>query len=165
MVLFNNRYISSYKIIFLLIDTALLVGAVAMGYYIRFLAGGYPISLELFSVHALFFAFVFQISLHYFELYDLKIIRDGSKFGFRFIQSLAVTVILLMITYYLFPYLTLRMCKYSIYQNIEIMKKPVMHESIFCLPLMPPLSLLRTELDAHVLSGLYLQSFLRTPLL
>ena len=55
----------------------------------------------------LFFAFVFQLSLYYFELYGLKIIRDGSKFSLRFIQSVAATLTVLMITYYMFPVLYL----------------------------------------------------------
>ncbi|MFX0116853.1 MAG: nucleoside-diphosphate sugar epimerase/dehydratase [Candidatus Hodarchaeota archaeon] len=106
MILFNNRYISNYKLIFLLIDTALLVGAIALGYYLRFLGGIYPINLDRFLFQAFFFTFVFQLSLYYFELYELKIIRDGSKFCFRLAQSVTAAIIVLMIASYMFPILT-----------------------------------------------------------
>jgi FlaA1/EpsC-like NDP-sugar epimerase len=50
---------------------------------------------------------VFQTFLYYFELYDLKIIRDSSRFGRRFVQSIAATLALLMIAYYVLPFLHL----------------------------------------------------------
>jgi FlaA1/EpsC-like NDP-sugar epimerase len=107
MILFNNRYISKYKILILVIDTGLLLGAVAIGNFLRF---GWKEPLELFRYflpRGVFFGLVFQISLYYFELYDLKTIRDASKFGPRFIQSIAVTLIVLMTSYYILPNLYL----------------------------------------------------------
>ena len=105
MILFNNRYISNYKIIFIVIDTALLVGSVAMGRHLRLGWNGYSELLQHILTRGLFFVLVFQISLYYFELYELKIIRDGSKFGPRFIQSIAATLTVLMISYYMLPVL------------------------------------------------------------
>ena len=99
MVFFNNRYISSYRIIFFLVDTTLLVGAVALGYYIRFLGGIYPIALKYILARGVCFA--------YFELYELKIIRQSAKFVFRFLQSVAGSFVVLMIVYYVFPELTI----------------------------------------------------------
>jgi len=107
MILFNNRYISNYKILFIAIDTALLLGSVAMGRYLRLGWYGYSELLQHILTRAFFFIIVFQISLYYFELYDLRIIRDGPKFGSRFIQSLAATLIVLMISYYMLPNLSL----------------------------------------------------------
>ena len=107
MILFNNRYISTYRIIFFVVDTFLLLGAVIMGYYLRFGWSGYPPLSQHLLIRGFFFTFIFQISLYYFELYDLKIIRDGSRFSPRFVQSVTATVLLLMITYYIFPILYL----------------------------------------------------------
>lgn len=107
MVLFNNRYISTYRIMFFLVDTLILLGSAIIGHFLRFGWTEYPIILHHLLDRGLFFAFVFQISLYYFELYDLKIIRDGSKFGPRFVQSCAVTLIVLMIAYYMLPFLYL----------------------------------------------------------
>lgn len=107
MIFFNNRYISSYRIIFFLVDTFLLLGAVITGYYLRFGWSGYPSFSQHLLIRGFFFAFTFQVSLYYFELYDYKIIRDGSKFSRRFIQSVAATLTVLMITYYMVPTLYL----------------------------------------------------------
>jgi FlaA1/EpsC-like NDP-sugar epimerase len=106
MILFKNRYISTYRIIFFAVDTALLLGAVPLGYYLWFMGKEFYVTLQELSIRSFFFTFVLQLSLYYFELYDLKIIRDHSKSGYRLIQSMAVAVILLMIAYYAFPLLT-----------------------------------------------------------
>jgi len=107
MILFNNRYISTYRIIFLTVDTLLILGAVAVGYYLRFGWRGYPDLLYHLLHRGLFFASVFQISLYYFELYELKVIGNRSKFGLRFVQSLAAMLTVLMIAYYMLPILFL----------------------------------------------------------
>lgn len=106
MIRFNNRYISAYRILFLAVDTALLLGAVPLGYYLRFIGEGYYVTVQEIFIRSFFFAIVLQLSLYYFELYELKVIRDGSKFGYRLVQSMAVAVILLLIAYYAFPILT-----------------------------------------------------------
>jgi FlaA1/EpsC-like NDP-sugar epimerase len=88
---------------FFLVDALLLLGAVAIGYCLRFGWSGYLKLLNHLLARGLFFTLVFQISLYYFELYELKIIRDHSKFGLRFVQSITATLIVLMISYYVFP--------------------------------------------------------------
>jgi FlaA1/EpsC-like NDP-sugar epimerase len=107
MILFNNRYISAYRIIFFLVDTALLLGAAAIGYSLRFGWDEYSIMVQFLLIRSLFFAFVFQVSFYYFELYELKIIRESWKFGSRFVQSIAATLTALMISYYMIPNLYL----------------------------------------------------------
>jgi FlaA1/EpsC-like NDP-sugar epimerase len=107
MVLFNNRYISSYRIILFLADAVLLLGSTIAGYYLRFGVEEVSALLRHVVLRGLFFTFVFQISLYYFDLYDFKIIRNPSKFGPRFLQSIAATLAILMISYYLIPYLYL----------------------------------------------------------
>jgi hypothetical protein len=85
----------------------MLLGAAVAGYYLRFGGKEYAAMVRYLSIRAFFFTFVFQLSLYYFELYDLKIIRDSSKFGPRFIQSIAATLVVLMISYYMLPTLNL----------------------------------------------------------
>jgi FlaA1/EpsC-like NDP-sugar epimerase len=107
MIRLNNRYISIYRIVFLLVDTLLLLAAAAAGHYLRFGWRGYLWLLINLLDRGLFFALVFQISFYYFELYELKVIRDHSKFSLRFIQSVAAALTILMITYYMLPALFL----------------------------------------------------------
>jgi len=92
---------------FFLVDTLLLLGAIAIGYYLRFGWNGYLTLLNHLLERGLFFTLVFQISLYYFELYELKNIRDRSKFGLRFVQSISATLLVLVISYYVFPHLYL----------------------------------------------------------
>jgi len=54
-----------------------------------------------------FFTFAFQLSLYYFELYDLKVIQHVSKLAPRLAQSVAATLAGLTITYYMLPFLYL----------------------------------------------------------
>ena len=74
-----------------------------MAYYLRFPETEYPIILQRLLIRGIFFTFVIQLSFYYFELYDLKIIRDFSRFRIRFAQSIAGAIIVLMIAYYIFP--------------------------------------------------------------
>lgn len=107
MFYFNNRYISPYRILFVLVDTTLILGAVAIGTYLRFWIDEFYIVLPYFVARGFVFAFVFQMSLYYFELYDFKIIRDPASFSYCFAQSVATTIIVLTVLYYIFPILTL----------------------------------------------------------
>lgn len=92
---------------FFLVDTLLLLGAAAIGYYLRFGLNEYSFLVKHLLNRGLFFAFLFQTSLYYFELYELKIIRDSSKFNRRFLQSVTSTLVVLMIAYYMLPFLYL----------------------------------------------------------
>ncbi|MFX0200783.1 MAG: nucleoside-diphosphate sugar epimerase/dehydratase [Candidatus Hodarchaeota archaeon] len=90
-----------------MVDISLVLGSVVAGYYLRFGWDGYPRLLHHVLARGFFFVLVFQISLYYFELYELKIIGRTSKFSFRFVQSIAATLAVLMISYYMFPNLYL----------------------------------------------------------
>jgi FlaA1/EpsC-like NDP-sugar epimerase len=107
MIRFNNRYISHYRIIFIIIDSVLLAAAVGLAHYLRFLIEAFPITLMQLLVRGAFFVSVFQLILYAFELYDLRILKNGSKLTSRFVQSVATATIALMIAYYIFPTLTL----------------------------------------------------------
>jgi FlaA1/EpsC-like NDP-sugar epimerase len=92
---------------FLLGDTAVLLGAVALGYYLRFLIEPFYVNLSHILGRGFFFVSVFQIGLYYFELYDLKILRNSSTVISRLAQAVAAALIVLGIAYYIFPMLTL----------------------------------------------------------
>ena len=103
MIRFNNRYISIYRILIFSVDTLILLGAAVIGYFLRFGWKEFSVMVEYLTIRALFFVFVFQLSLYYFELYELKVIRDSSQYGPRFIQSIAGALMALMTFCYLFP--------------------------------------------------------------
>ena len=107
MIRLNNLYISPYKIMLFFVDTLLLLGAAAIGYYLRFGLQEHSFLVNHLLNRGLFFAFVFQASLYYFKLYELKTIRDRSKFSRCFSGSVTLTLVALMISYYIFPFLYL----------------------------------------------------------
>ena len=77
-----------------------------LGAYLRFL--GHPTSFyhfEYLILKALLIVACVQLSLYYFDLYDLKIFRRNIELGIRLLQSLGVSSILLAALYYLFPLL------------------------------------------------------------
>lgn len=103
MIRFTNRYISTYRLMFFLIDSLLLLGAVAGGYLLRLGWNGYVAFSRHLSNRGLFFVIVFQVSLYYFEMYELKTIRDAQRFSLRFAQSMLVAIIVLIIAAYVHP--------------------------------------------------------------
>jgi sugar transferase (PEP-CTERM system associated) len=79
---------------------------VILGAYMRFL--GDPISFyayEYLILKTLLIVGCVQLSLYYFDLYDLKVFRSNIELGIRLLQSLGVSSILLAALYYLFPFL------------------------------------------------------------
>jgi sugar transferase (PEP-CTERM system associated) len=101
-----DQYIPIRKIAFFFLESLFIGGMVILGAYLRFL--GHPASFyhyEYFILKALLIVACVQLSLYYFDLYDLKIFRRNIELGIRLLQSLGVSSILLASLYYLFPLL------------------------------------------------------------
>jgi sugar transferase (PEP-CTERM system associated) len=101
-----DQYIPIRKIAFFFLESAFIGGMVILGAYLRFL--GDPISFyayEYLILKALLIVAGVQLSLYYFDLYDLKVFRSNIELGIRLLQSLGVSSILLAALYYLFPFL------------------------------------------------------------
>jgi len=101
-----NQYVPLRKLTFILLETVFIMGMVILGAFLRFL--GDPTSLsnyEYLFLKALLIVTTVQLSLYYFDLYDLKIFRSNVELAIRLLQSLGVSSILLAILYYLFPIL------------------------------------------------------------
>jgi sugar transferase (PEP-CTERM system associated) len=99
-----DQYIPIRKVAFFFLESAFITGMVILGAYLRFL--GDPISFyayEYLILKALLIVACVQLSLYYFDLYDLKIFRSNKELGIRLLQSLGVSSILLAVLYYLFP--------------------------------------------------------------
>lgn len=99
-------YIPIRKIAFFFLESAFIAGIVILGTYLRFL--GDPISpypYEYLILKVLLIVACVQLSLYYFDLYDLKVYRSNIELGIRLLQSLGVSSIFLAFLYYLFPFL------------------------------------------------------------
>lgn len=82
------------------------MGMVILGAYLRFFGDLISFShYEYLMQKALLITASVQLSLYYFDLYDLKIFRRNFELAIRLLQSLGVSSILLAILYYLFPFL------------------------------------------------------------
>jgi len=101
-----DQYIPVRKIAFFFLESVFIGGMVILGAYVRFL--GYPAGFyhyEYLILKALVIVACVQLSLYYFDLYDLKAFRRNIELGIRLLQSLGVSSILLAFLYYLFPLL------------------------------------------------------------
>jgi sugar transferase (PEP-CTERM system associated) len=101
-----NQYVPLQKIGFILLETVFIMGMVILGAQLRFLGDPTGFSdLEYLFHKALLIVAAVQLSLYYFDLYDLKIFRSNFELGIRLLQSLGVSSIILAVLYYLFPFL------------------------------------------------------------
>jgi sugar transferase (PEP-CTERM system associated) len=101
-----NQYVPLRKLAFILLETGFIMGMVLFGAYLRFLGDPTGFSdYEYLFFKALLIVGIVQLSLYYFDLYDLKIFRSNFELGIRLLQSLGVSSIILAVLYYLFPFL------------------------------------------------------------
>jgi sugar transferase (PEP-CTERM system associated) len=101
-----NQYIPIRKIAFFFLESVFIGGMVILGAYLRFL--GNPATFYHYQYlvpKAFLIVACVQLSLYYFDLYDLKAFRSNLELGIRLLQSLGVSSILLAFLYYLFPLL------------------------------------------------------------
>ena len=83
-----------------------MIGMVIVGAYLRFI--GNPSSFLTYEgliPKALLIVITIQLSLYYFDLYDLKTFRSNLELVVRLFQSLGISSIVLAICYYMFPML------------------------------------------------------------
>jgi len=101
-----NQYIPTRKLAFFFLESIFILGMVVLGAYLRFLGDIASFSsYESLFLKALLIVASVQLSLYYFDLYDLKIFRSNIELGIRLLQSLGVSTIVLAVLYYLFPFL------------------------------------------------------------
>lgn len=101
-----NQYIPSRKLLFFLLESLFIMGMVILGAYLGFLRDpnsfyGYAYLIP----KALFIVTIVQLSIYYFDLYDLKIFRSNFELTIRLLQSLGISSVLLALFYYTFPFM------------------------------------------------------------
>lgn len=100
-----DQYIPTRKIAFFFLESAFISGMVILGAYLRFL--GDPVGFYTYDYlvpKALLIVACVQLSLYYFDLYDLKVFRSNIELGIRLLQSIGVASIVLATLYFLFPF-------------------------------------------------------------
>jgi len=101
-----DQYTPVRKIAFFFLESVFIMAMVIAGTYLRFLGD----TARFLAYEGLFFKALLivgsaQLSLYYFDLYDLKIFRSNLELAIRLLQSLGVSSLLLAVLYYLFPFL------------------------------------------------------------
>jgi sugar transferase (PEP-CTERM system associated) len=99
-----NKYIPVHKLIFFFLETIFFLGMVILGAYLRFLGDvSIFMTYEGLFLKAFLIVATVQLSLYYFDLYDLRIKRSNLELVFRLLQSLGISSIVLAVLYYMFP--------------------------------------------------------------
>lgn len=98
-----KKYYPLRNIIFFIGEGALIFIAISSVYLFAKGTDEYFIDLLLYTSRALLVTFIFQMSLYYFDLYDLSISTNFSDTATRIAQAFGVGCIILAIIYYLLP--------------------------------------------------------------
>lgn len=99
-----NQYVPFRKFAFVLIECLFIIALVFLGACLRYLwdISSFP-GYEILFIKALVIAVIAQLSLYYFDLYELKIFKSNFELTIRLLQSLGVASIILAVLYFLFP--------------------------------------------------------------
>lgn len=85
-------------------ESLFILGTVIVGAYLKFyLSGSNFMDNEGLWTKALFIVITIQLSLYYFNLYEIRVFRSSVELTIRLLQSLGVSSILLALGYYIFP--------------------------------------------------------------
>lgn len=102
------RRLSARSVTLIVLETLLILSAVAVASYIRLQEETIDIMLNENGVaKALLVAFIAQLCLYYADLYDLRQVADRRELFTRIIQALASASFLLAAIYYWFPNLVI----------------------------------------------------------
>lgn len=101
-----NLYIPFRKLMFFLLETLFILSMIFVGIYLRFWGDVFSVYLsDYFFLKCLTIVAVVQLSLYYFDLYNLKTFHNNLEFIVRLFQALGVSSILLASLYYFLPQL------------------------------------------------------------
>jgi len=98
-----KKYYPLRNVVFFVGEGALIFVAISSVYLFIKGPDEYLIDLLLYTTRALLVTLIFQVSLYYFDLYDLSISTTFSDTATRIAQAFGVGCIILAIIYYLVP--------------------------------------------------------------
>jgi FlaA1/EpsC-like NDP-sugar epimerase len=103
-----NGYRSSTSLLFVFVDSLLILAAVLTAIFLRFWRNeGYILTLEYLAIRIILIVFVIQMAFYYFDLHELKIVRERKKMAILLLESLGASTIFLAVIYYLIPFLAI----------------------------------------------------------
>lgn len=104
MIKLFNRYYSIKDILFFFSESLLIFSTILLATYIRFnIAEFWVPSYYAIALKALLITIICQLSLHYNDLYNTKIIISRQEIIIRSLQALGVAAVILSIIYYMIP--------------------------------------------------------------
>ena len=104
MIKLFNRYYSIKDIVFFFFESLLIFSAILLATYIRYRMSQFllPTYYVVFT-KALLITIVCQLSFHYNDLYNTRIIRSSQEIIIRSLQAIGAAAIVLSIIYYILP--------------------------------------------------------------
>lgn len=104
MIKLFNRYYSIKDIVFFFSESILIFFAILLATYIRFkIANFWLVNYYTIILKAILITVICQISFHYNDLYNTRIIRSKQEIIIRSLQAIGVAAVILSIIYYIFP--------------------------------------------------------------
>lgn len=106
MITFNHRSAMSYILatvdgVLVLVSVLLAVSIYPMGRYGPFMADPYPV------VKIMLVVIVAEITLYYFGLMDLKLLRQRIRMSAQLVKALGVYTLVLVVIYFMLPHLAM----------------------------------------------------------
>ncbi len=104
MIKLFNRYYSIKDIVFFFFESLLIFSAILLATYIRYRMSQFLLpTYYVVFLKALLITIICQLSFHYNDLYNTRIIRSRQEIIIRSLQAIGVAAVILSIIYYILP--------------------------------------------------------------
>ncbi|MFZ3066246.1 MAG: TIGR03013 family XrtA/PEP-CTERM system glycosyltransferase, partial [Nitrospirota bacterium] len=104
MIKLFNRYYSIKDIAFFFFESILIFSAILLATYIRFKIADFWLSnYNAIIFKAILVTVIYQLVLHYSDLYNIRIIRNKQEIIIRSLQAVGALAIIFSITYFFIP--------------------------------------------------------------
>ncbi len=103
MIKFLNQYIPLRKPFFFLFESLFIISMIVLAIVLRFSDNFVNYLGHGMVFKSLIITISIQLSLYYFDMYELKIFQNNFELIIRLLQSIGIASIVLAILYYVFP--------------------------------------------------------------
>jgi sugar transferase (PEP-CTERM system associated) len=98
-----KKYYPIRNVLFFLFEGLLIVTAVSLVGFVLEQSSSNVNDIDIIGLHVIFITLTFQLSLYYFDLYDLSLIPSIFDATTRITMALGVSCIILSLVYYIYP--------------------------------------------------------------